>query len=499
MKLYSAYAYIIVAILFCSGPDLLCQVDVTPPLPPELNLVSVNNASGTIELNWTPSPSADVSGYVVYEFNDGEGFAIDTIKDPYATSYDQISYVGAGYFSQSYVVAAIDSSDNISPLSNDLRTIYCSSTTDTCNNKIDIIWNEYLSFPRPVTGYKLYFTLNDGEWELAGETDNSTTEYVIDDFKVNCQYCFKVVANLADDYQSESNIFCVNTYMSRPPSWINADYATTGIDNKISLSFTIDPLSEIKTFRLFRKEAPGTEFMPIASLVSTDNHILYEDIGANPLKRYLYKIAAVNNCDSAVVFSNVASNIVLTVDRTDDNIIDLKWNKYRNWHGEITGQYLMVNWGSGFYEDKIIDPGDTTLVVLYDDYMELASASEIFFMIKAEESGNPYGIIGTSLSQPVAVKAAEKITVPNLFTPDGNGQNDTFRPVLSFIPKEYLLTITDINRNMIFESRDYLEEWDGRSSGTIVPEGVYLWQLRTTTATGEKITKTGTVTVVFNL
>ena len=197
---------------------------------------------------------------------------------------------------------------------------------------------------------------------------------------------------MVGDYQSESNIFCVNTYMSRLPSWINADYATTGIDNKISLSFTIDPLSEIKTFRLFRKEAPGTEFMPIASL-STDDHILYEDIGANPLKRYLYKIAAVNNCDSAIVFSNIASNIVLSADRTDDNIIDLKWNKYRNWHGNITRQYLMVNCGSGFYEDKIIDPGDTTLTVLYDDYMELASASEIFFMIKAQESDNPYGIV----------------------------------------------------------------------------------------------------------
>ena len=106
----------IVVILFWSSLDLLCQVDITPPLPPELNLVSVNNASGIIELNWTPSPSADVSGYVVYEFNDGEGFAIDTIKDPAATSYDHISYVGAGYFSQLYVVSAINTNDNISNL-----------------------------------------------------------------------------------------------------------------------------------------------------------------------------------------------------------------------------------------------------------------------------------------------------------------------------------------------------------------------------------------------
>jgi hypothetical protein len=486
-------------ILFWGSLDLLCQVDITPPISPELNFVTVNNLSGRIELNWTPSPSVDVSGYVVYEFNDGEGFAIDTIKDPTATSYDQISNIGAGYFSQSFVVAAIDSSDNISPLSNDLRTIYVSSITDTCNKKIGITWNEYLSFPRSVTGYQLFSKINDGEWGLAGETDNNTTEYIIDDFETDSQYCFKVVANLVGDYQSESNISCVNTAMSRPPSWINADYATTGIDNKISLSFTIDPLSEIKTFSLLRKETTETEFISIASLVSNDNHIVYEDLNANPLKKYIYKIAAVNNCGNAIVYSNVASNIVLTVDRIDDNTIDLQWNNYRDWHGEIIRQSLMANVGSGFYEDKTIDPGDTVLTVYYTDYMELASASEVVFMIKMEESGNPYGINGESLSQPVAVKATEKITVPNLFTPDGNGQNDNFRPILSFIPKDYQLTITNLNRNIIFESRDYLEEWNGRSSGTIVPEGVYLWQLRITSATGENITKTGTVTVVFNL
>ncbi len=44
---------------------------------------------------------------------------------------------------------------------------------------------------------------------------------------------------------STSNKSCLSTKMQRPPDWINADYATVNAENKIYLSFTVDPDSEI--------------------------------------------------------------------------------------------------------------------------------------------------------------------------------------------------------------------------------------------------------------
>jgi len=41
--------------------------------------------------------------------------------------------------------------------------------------------------------------------------------------------------------------------MVRPPEWINADQATVNNDNKIAVSFTVDPLSEITNFKLERE------------------------------------------------------------------------------------------------------------------------------------------------------------------------------------------------------------------------------------------------------
>jgi len=56
--------------------------------------------------------------------------------------------------------------------------------------------------------------------------------------------------------------------MQRPPQWINADYATVNSENKISLSFTIDPLSEMTHFSLERKIGTSGIFQEIAQPVS---------------------------------------------------------------------------------------------------------------------------------------------------------------------------------------------------------------------------------------
>jgi gliding motility-associated-like protein len=90
----------------------------------------------------------------------------------------------------------------------------------------------------------------------------------------------------------------------------------------------------------------------------------------------------------------------------------------------------------------------------------------------------------------------ENITVPNVFTPDNDLINDLFRPVLSFTPKNYHLIISDRKGTVLFESADYLEEWDGSKKGNPQSETVCLWFLKVTTPSGKTISKTGTVTLI---
>ncbi len=70
------------------------------------------------------------------------------------------------------------------------------------------------------------------------------------------------------------------------------------------------------------------------------------------------------------------------------------------------------------------------------------------------------------------------INVPNAFTPDGDGINDVFLPVLDgFTVQEYNLTIWDRWGEMIFETDDEHEAWDGTMGSLPVKDGVYVWQV----------------------
>ena len=90
------------------------------------------------------------------------------------------------------------------------------------------------------------------------------------------------------------------------------------------------------------------------------------------------------------------------------------------------------------------------------------------------------------------------ITVPNLFTPDGDLVNDLFKPVLSFTPENYHLIISDRNGKIVFETRNDSDEWDGSMNGDQLPQGVYLWFLKVTGPSGKMVSKTGTITIVRN-
>jgi gliding motility-associated-like protein len=130
--------------------------------------------------------------------------------------------------------------------------------------------------------------------------------------------------------------------------------------------------------------------------------------------------------------------------------------------------------------------------------MYKVTGSEVCFTIEEDETSNPFGAAGVSLSNKVCTPVTERISVPNTFTPDHNLVNDTFRPVLSFTPSNYRLVITDIKRRTLFESSDYSEEWDGTINGKALPEGVYMWFLKVVTPSGKTIIKTGTVNIIFN-
>jgi len=489
----------IVLALFCFwSSNAYSQVNciTDPPSPPVLTFVSVQPETGKTEIKWRLSTSPDIAAYILYSYTNGDGMAFDTLWDPTATSYT-LSGTVTKYKSVSYVVTAMRLPRCTSIFSNVLNTVFAEADIDTCNKKIQVSWNSYSSFPEKVTDYSILMSVNGSAFSEAARAEAGENHFSFNDFSTTAQYCFVVRVNLEGGTFSTSNKTCLSTKMQRPPVWINADYATINAENKISLSFTIDPLSQINRFILEKKTGPSGTFQRIAQLVSDNGSVLFTDNQADINATNYYKLSAINNCNIPITVSNLSSNIVLSLVSTG-NDLNLSWNSYKKWTGMLSSYRLFANTGKGFEEIAVLQPSDTTTTLGYKEIMYEVSGSEVCFYISASETSNPYGVTGQSTSSKVCTAPTEIITVPNVFTPNNDLLNDFFRPVLSFTPVDYHLIISDRQGNILFETRDFHEEWDGSQNGNPQPQGVCLWFLKVTTPSGKSISKTGTITIIHN-
>ncbi|RME01389.1 MAG: gliding motility-associated C-terminal domain-containing protein [Bacteroidetes bacterium] len=65
--------------------------------------------------------------------------------------------------------------------------------------------------------------------------------------------------------------------------------------------------------------------------------------------------------------------------------------------------------------------------------------------------------------------------VPNAFTPNGDGINDSFGPVYQCYFADYLLRVFNRWGQEVFTSTDPTQGWDGRIDGKEAPSEVYMW------------------------
>jgi gliding motility-associated-like protein len=89
--------------------------------------------------------------------------------------------------------------------------------------------------------------------------------------------------------------------------------------------------------------------------------------------------------------------------------------------------------------------------------------------------------------------------LPTAFTPNGDGINDYFKPVSSEPLSEYQLIIFDRWGEVVFESTDFEQGWDGRFKGEFVVTNVYSWKVVYTVYNNkgsERVEKLGTVTLI---
>lgn len=93
-------------------------------------------------------------------------------------------------------------------------------------------------------------------------------------------------------------------------------------------------------------------------------------------------------------------------------------------------------------------------------------------------------------------------TVPNAFTPNGDGLNDEFGILSPSTLPVFDFYVFNRWGQMIFSTNDQNETWDGKYNGKLSQQGVYVWktkyQYRITGIGSNVHEESGTVTLIRN-
>jgi gliding motility-associated-like protein len=125
---------------------------------------------------------------------------------------------------------------------------------------------------------------------------------------------------------------------------------------------------------------------------------------------------------------------------------------------------------------------------------------------RPEETTHYYGLwqneCGHSSCEKVTVFVSQEYDVyaPGAFSPNNDGLNDEFTLISPTDLSEYRLQVFDRWGQMLFESTNLSEGWDGTSHGKVSPPGTYVWKaayrLRREGTGSDSRSKSGTVVLV---
>ncbi len=122
-----------------------------------------------------------------------------------------------------------------------------------------------------------------------------------------------------------------------------------------------------------------------------------------------------------------------------------------------------------------------------------ASVDSVIYTLTAT---TPQGCTGSGHFRVLVYKTMPDIFMPNAFTPNGDGRNDVFRPILVGISNLDYFRIFNRWGQLVYATTVNGKGWDGTLSGRLVEPGTFVYMVQGKDYTGKVHTKKGTFIVV---
>ncbi len=276
-----------------------------------------------------------------------------------------------------------------------------------------------------------------------------------------------------------------------PDGLINVGYPA---DDESLVKLVVYTESEISTYQFYHKAPGGDSFIQIGKSESNS----FDDISVKPSQgSYCYKYSVEDACGVTSDLSPEFCTVFLTY---QGNI--LEWSDYSFPDNLITN-------GPARYTVQMFDPNINTFLPIFrtnelnqaiGQFLSESDEPEVKFRVLAEQFLNIPGYTNfafPSFSNTVTIPVPADVFVPSAFSPNGDGNNDTFKINSKFVQNASIV-IFDRWGGIVFEGSVGGIAWDGTdaSGSKKVPGGSYTYKINGKSLAGQEFSRAGTITLL---
>lgn len=278
---------------------------------------------------------------------------------------------------------------------------------------------------------------------------------------------------------------------------INRDFAEKDSSNNIAVYYYQPPVTTVNI-----------------TICGNDSYMGYKTTGI-----YTDVFTGASSCDSVRVLNLTVNPIKfinrnLAICRGDSILLENAWRNTRGTYTDILKTYLgcdstvvtnlfLIDTPYQFLPNDTIICSNGTLVIDIPNYTSYnwsdggrqnphSITQAGTYSLEVRDRNGCYGTDQVSIATTFCIE----IMIPNAFTPNGDGKNDLFRPLVPVALPGYRMQIWNRWGLRVFETTLSTKGWDGTLSGQPQPAGTYVYKITYKTPTGQEKQQAGTLVMI---